>query len=69
MQWDTVSGRWAEFKGRVREQWGRLTNDDLDVIAGKRDQLIGILQQRYGKAKDAIEREVDDFEHRLSRFA
>ena len=65
MNWDRVEGNWVEFKGKVRERWGKLTDDDLDVIAGKREQLIGVLQQRYGYARDALEREVRDFEKRL----
>lgn len=67
MNWDHIEGNWTEFKGKVRERWGKLTDDDLDVIAGKRDQLIGRLQQRYGSARDALEREVEDFEKRQDR--
>jgi uncharacterized protein YjbJ (UPF0337 family) len=66
MQWDTIEGKWQELRGRLREQWGKLTNDDIDVIAGKRDQLVGILQQRYGKTKDEMERQVREFENRLA---
>lgn len=62
MAWDYIQGRWKEMRGKVRERWGKLTDDDLDVVAGKRDQLIGIIQQRYGLAKDEIERQVSDFE-------
>jgi uncharacterized protein YjbJ (UPF0337 family) len=62
MNWDRVEGGWVQFKGKVKESWGKLTDDDLDVIAGKRDQLLGKLQERYGIAKDAAEREVRDFE-------
>lgn len=62
MNWDRIEGRWTQARGKVREHWGKLTDDDLDVIAGKRDQLIGRLQQRYGATKDDIEREVREFE-------
>jgi uncharacterized protein YjbJ (UPF0337 family) len=55
-------GKWKEMRGKVRERWGKLTDDDLDVIAGKRDQLIGMIQQRYGLARDEIERQVSEFE-------
>ena len=65
MNWDHVEGNWMEFKGKVKERWGKLTDDDLDVIAGKRDQLIGTLQQRYGTARDSLEREVREFADRL----
>jgi uncharacterized protein YjbJ (UPF0337 family) len=61
MNWTSVEGKWNELKGQVRSHWGKLTNDDIDVIAGKRDELIGRLQQRYGMAQDAAEREVDSF--------
>jgi uncharacterized protein YjbJ (UPF0337 family) len=61
MNWDTIKGQWKETQGKIKEKWGKLTNDDLDVIAGKKDQLAGILQKRYGYAKDQAEREIDDF--------
>lgn len=64
MNWDSIEGSWKTAKGKVREQWGELTDDDLDVIAGKRDQLVGKLQTRYGKTKDAAEQEVADYENR-----
>lgn len=57
-----LKGEWMQLRGKLQEQWGKLTNDDLDVIAGKRDQLIGRLQERYGKAHDEIERQVKGFE-------
>ena len=59
-----MKGKWNELKGRVKEQWGDLTNDDLDRIEGQRDQLIGTIQQRYGKARDEVEREVERWEER-----
>jgi uncharacterized protein YjbJ (UPF0337 family) len=62
MNWDEIKGSWREQKGRLKEKWGELTNDDLDVIEGKRDQLLGILQSRYGRTKDAAEREIREFE-------
>ena len=65
MNWDRIEGRWQETKGKIREQWGRLTDDDLDIIAGKRDQLVGILQRRYGESRDEMERQVREFEDRF----
>ena len=65
MNRDRIEGEWRELKGKVKERWGKLTDDDLDVIAGQREQLIGTLQQRYGSARDAIEHEVKDFERQL----
>lgn len=59
MNWNQVEGKWNELKGAVKEKWGRLTDDDLDVIAGKRDKLVGKLQQRYGIAKEEAEKQTD----------
>jgi uncharacterized protein YjbJ (UPF0337 family) len=61
MNWDTISGKWNELSGRVRSKWGKLTDDDLQTIGGKKDILIGRLQQHYGFQRDRAEREVDDF--------
>ena len=52
MNWDRIEGNWTQLKGKVREQWGKLTDDDIDVIAGKREQLSGKIQERYGIARD-----------------
>ncbi|HVE52028.1 MAG TPA: CsbD family protein [Ramlibacter sp.] len=70
MNQDRIQGRWKQLKGKVKEQWGKLTDDDLDVIAGRRDQLLGRIQQRHGLAKDEADRQVTDWEgtspdHRL----
>lgn len=62
MNQDRIQGRWKQLKGKVKEQWGRLTDDDLDVIAGRRDQLLGRIQQRHGLAKDEAERQLKDWE-------
>lgn len=59
--WTSIQGHWNEYKGHIKEKWGKLTDDDLMRIGGNRDQLIGILQQRYGMAKDRIEEQVDEF--------
>ncbi len=61
MNWDQVKGDWKQFKGQVQQQWGKLTNDDLDVIEGKKEELIGKIQSRYGCEKEKAEREVDEF--------
>ena len=61
MDWDRIEGSWKQSKGRVKEQWGELTDDDLDTINGKRDQLEGKLQERYGYAKDQARKQVDDW--------
>ena len=64
MNEDRTEGNWKQFKGKVKEQWGKLTDDDLDVIAGRRDQLAGKLQERHGIAKDEAERQIRDYESR-----
>ena len=64
MNHDRLEGNWKQVKGKVKEQWGKLTGDDLDVIAGRRDQLLGRIQQRHGVAKDEAERQLDTFERR-----
>lgn len=61
MNWDRIEGNWKQFKGKMIEQWGKLTDDDLDRIAGKREQLVGRIQERYGIARDEAERQVDDW--------
>jgi uncharacterized protein YjbJ (UPF0337 family) len=61
VNWDQVQGKWTEYRGKAREKWGKLTNDDLDVIAGKRDQFVGRLQERYGILRDEAEKQVDEF--------
>lgn len=61
MNWDQVSGNWKELKGKLRSKWAKLTDDDLENIAGKKDVLLGRLQQRYGFHKERAERELDDF--------
>jgi uncharacterized protein YjbJ (UPF0337 family) len=62
MNEDRAGGNWKQVKGKIKEKWGRLTDDDLDVIAGKRDQLVGRIQERHGIARDEAEREVESFE-------
>ena len=64
MNKDRVEGNWRQFKGKVKEQWGKLTDDDLDVIAGKRDQLLGRIQERHGFSKEEAEKQVNDWKDR-----
>jgi len=61
MNWDRIEGSWKEFKGKAQMQWGKLTDDDLDVINGKRQELEGRLQKHYGYAKDKASTEIDDW--------
>jgi len=61
MNWDQIAGNWKQFTGNVKERWGKLTDDDLTAIEGKRDKLAGLLQERYGYGKEQAEKELDDF--------
>ena len=61
MDWNRVEGNWKQVKGRVKEKWGQLTDDDLDTINGRREQLEGKIQERYGQAKDQVSKDVDDW--------
>ncbi|BAQ67547.1 CsbD family protein [Rhodovulum sulfidophilum] len=65
MNTDIFQGKWKQIKGRAREAWGALTDDDLDKAEGDREQLVGVIQERYGKAREDAEREVDEF---LAKF-
>jgi len=67
MNKNVMQGKWREMKGKVKEQWGRLTDDDLDKIDGKSEQLLGVLQQRYGYAREKAEEEYKRFTDRYSR--
>jgi uncharacterized protein YjbJ (UPF0337 family) len=64
MNWDRIEGNWKEFRGKAKQQWGKLTDDDLSVIDGSRDQLEGRLQKHYGYAKDQAKREIDNWLNR-----
>jgi uncharacterized protein YjbJ (UPF0337 family) len=61
MNWDRIEGNWKQFKGKAKQKWGQLTDDDLDRLAGKRDELIGKIQERKGIARDKAEKEVNEW--------
>ncbi|OUS20421.1 CsbD family protein [Litorivita pollutaquae] len=61
MDWNIIEGNWKQIKGKARENWGKLTDDDLDQAEGNREQLVGKIQEKYGIAKDEAEKQVDDF--------
>jgi uncharacterized protein YjbJ (UPF0337 family) len=61
MNWAQIEGKWDTAKGKVREQWGKLTDDDLTIIKGKRDQLLGKIKERYGYTQEQADREIDSF--------
>ena len=66
MDWDRIEGNWKQAKGKIKEKWGQLTDDDLTAIDGKKDQLAGKLQEKYGYAKEQAERELDEFARTLN---
>ena len=61
MNWDQIAGKWTQMKGEVRQKWGKLTDDDMEVIAGSKDKLVGRIQERYGIAKDQAEMQLDEW--------
>ena len=65
MNWDHLSANWDQMKGKLRAKWGKLTDDDVDVIKGKRDILLGKLKERYAFEKDKAELELDDWLRQL----
>lgn len=65
MNWDQIEGNWTQFKGTVQKQWGKLTNDELDVIDGRREELVGRIQKQYGISKEEAEKQVDEFLNRM----
>jgi uncharacterized protein YjbJ (UPF0337 family) len=61
MDWNQIQGQWKQVKGKAKAKWGKLTDDEIDIVEGRRDELVGKIQQRYGIAKDQAEKEVDDW--------
>lgn len=62
MNADILRGKWNQIKGKAKQKWGKLTDDDLDKVDGSRDELVGVIQERYGKSRDAAEKEVDSWD-------
>jgi uncharacterized protein YjbJ (UPF0337 family) len=65
MNWDRIEGNWKQFTGKAKQQWGKLTDDDLTYVAGRRDELLGRIQTAYGITKDEAERQLNQWESRL----
>ena len=63
MNWDQIEGKWKELKGSAKEKWGKLTDDELTELKGKRDKLAGVIQNKYGVAKEEAERQIKEFEN------
>ena len=66
MNWDRIQGNWKQVAGKAKVQWGKLTNDDLEVVAGHRDQLAGKIQERYGIAKDDAEKQISEWQDKAT---
>lgn len=64
MNWDRIEGQWKQYKGKAKERWGKLTDDQLDVIAGKREQLSGKIQESYGCSKEEADKQVSAWQDR-----
>jgi uncharacterized protein YjbJ (UPF0337 family) len=69
MNWDEIEGNWKQLKGKAREQWGDLTDDELDQVAGKKEHLVGAIQKRYGRARDEADRDADAWAETLDAEA
>lgn len=65
MNWDTVKGNWKQLKGKVQQQWGELTDDDFDRVSGRRESLAGKIQERYGLSKEAVEKQIAEWENKM----
>lgn len=68
MNWDQIQGNWKQVTGKAKEQWGKLTDDDLVTVDGRRDQLSGKIQERYGIAKDVAESQIAEWEKKATDF-
>ena len=65
MNWDQIAGKWKQIRGSVRQHWAKLTDDDLEMIAGNRDKFVGIVQERYGIAKEEAQKRADEWARNL----
>lgn len=68
LNWDTIRGNWNQLKGEIKQQWGRLTDDDMAQVMGNRDELVGKVQERYGITREAAERQVDEWAQHHQEF-
>ncbi len=67
MNWEQISGNWKQIEGSIREHWGKFTDDDLAVIKGKRDQLVGLIQEKYGISKEEALKQTEKFQEALKK--
>ncbi len=66
MNWDQIEGKWEQFKGSARERWGELTDDELAEARGNREQLAGLIQEKYGKTREEAKEEIDEWQNSFS---
>lgn len=67
MNWDKIAGNWKEYKAKIKEKWGFLTDEELDRIAGNRDMLVKKIEEKYGLTRDRVEQAIEDFLNRVQR--
>lgn len=65
MNWDQIEGRWKQVRGKVKNEWGRLTDDDVGAVNGQRDKLVGLIQEAYGVEREEADRQVRNWFNRL----
>jgi uncharacterized protein YjbJ (UPF0337 family) len=68
MNWDQIEGKWKQFTGSAREHWGKLTDDDIQTLTGKKDHLVGKIQERYGIARAEAEKQADEWSRTLEEM-
>lgn len=66
MNWDRIQGEWKQMLGHTKERWGKLTDDDLNIVAGRREQLAGKIQERYGIAFEEAEKQIAEWQRKAS---
>ena len=66
MNWDQIQGKWMQLKGEAKNEWAKLTDDDVERAEGNKDKLVGIIQEKYGKSKEEVQTEVDSWMRRIS---
>lgn len=65
MNWDQIKGKWTQFKGSARSKWGKLNDDEIEQAAGEKDRMVGLIQEKYGVAKEEAEKQVNEWSSNL----
>lgn len=66
MNWDQIQGKWTQFKGKAREEWGELTDNEIQEAKGEREQMLGLIQEKYGRTREEAERELSNWQNKLT---